>query len=134
MGSELDHVSGESSPFLTVDERVQWLLEETKPKYKVGNVRYQHIWVRRGDKACMFTKELGPAILFPTQGLCFWGAGEYSVGEAMEIADRLRENKPPEQRDPTRDILDSFRKQQDEKRDLAHHRTRSGPHITVVRS
>lgn len=127
---------GNPTPYLMIDERVWWLREITRDKPMFGPHRFQYIDVLRDDLLFSFVKDLGPAFLFPgASPFNFWAANLYSVGEVMEIADRLREGKPPEgpeDHDPS-DILERYKRQLDEEALLREHRTTSGPLITVQR-
>jgi len=110
------------------------LAEVVKDKPRFGLHRYQHIVVRRGDFEYLYVKEMGPEVLFPgATGFRFWAANLYSVGEAMEIADRARANKVPENRGPT-NLIQAYQEECEEKRLLRRHATVSGPLLTVVRS
>lgn len=125
---------GAITNLLTMDERVEWIAEVEKDKPMFGTHRYQLIQVRRGQMLCDFVKDMGPSFLYanapPMQQA--WLGGQYSVGEAMEIADRMREHKPPEEREPT-DLVDGYLRQQDEKRALRAHRSVSGPLVRIER-
>ena len=124
-----DHLASPTERFLRVDERAEWLQE-----YDLDGHRLQSITAYRGEKLCKFTKDLGLALLYPkAHPFNFWAAGEYSVGEAMEIADRMRDNKPPEEREQT-DLWGEYRKQNEEKSALHAHRSVVGPHITIQRN
>ena len=119
--------------FLLLDEKVEYLWERTNDKPGYGPYRYQHITSRRGNLLVEFVKELGSALLFPGASplniLCM---GLYSVGEAMEIADRMRENKPPEEVEPT-NLMQKWAEEQDEKRMLKQHKSVSGSHLAIQR-
>lgn len=118
---------------LRLDEKVWQLIETVRDKPRFGPHRYQIIWSRRGEQLVKFEKDLGPELLYPGASLFqFFCGNEYSVGEAMEIADRAREGKPPEEREPT-DLLGEYKKELEEKEALRAHRSVSGPLLTVQR-
>ena len=135
MLSPSDFLSTSTPKHLTVDNRAWLVREENKDKPGFDMHRYQTITVRRDGMEYDYTKELGPAILWPHAGpgFQFWAANEYSVGEVMEISERLREGKPPEQREPT-NLIEKYREQEEEKRALRAHRSVSGPHISIGRN
>ena len=133
MSRVTDHKPLGGQRSLLVDEWMEWLVEGVRDVPMFGPHLFQVIRVRRGEYWCDFEKNLGPLVLFPTaHGFRFWGAGFYSVGEAMEIADRARENKMPEEREPT-DLLGEYKKQLDELGAQKAHRTVSGRSLTIVR-
>lgn len=120
---------------LFLDEKV-WLLRETIEHVdRQGWHRFQAIWVVRNDRLTKFIKDMGPQSQFSNNPcpLIFWGGFEYSVGEAMEIADMLREGKMPEEREPT-DLVGEWMKLLDEKRQWQKHRSVVGLGITIQRS
>lgn len=119
---------------LTMDEKVEWIAEMEKDKPRFGTHRYQLVQVRRGQVMCDFKKDMGPSFLYPNAPPMqqAWLGGLYSVGEALEIAERMRENKPPEEREPT-DLVQGYLVQQDEKRALRAHRSVSGPLVSIER-
>ena len=124
----------EDAGWLHPDTLVWLLLETERDKPMWGKHRYQSVWVHQVDGSLRrYERELGPALAFPG-GLLFqfWAADCYSVGEVMEIADRLREGKPPEDKEPA-DLIGEYRKEQEELRDLAAHRSVSGPALTIQR-
>ena len=130
----LDHASKTDSGILLIDDRVWSIWERVEDKPMWGAHRYQYIVIRRGEREHLYVKDLGPEVLFPNA--CqwnFWAANEYSIGEAVEIGERLREGKDPEPREPT-DLGAAFMNQQEEKRALRAHRTTSGPFITISRN
>lgn len=121
------------SNLLTTDERVEWILEGGREKPGFGLHRYQRILVRRGQMMCEFLKDLGPVFMFPNAApVQAWLGGEYSVGEAMEIAERLREGKPPEDKEPV-NLMQKYFEQADELNALRAHRSVSGPLLTIER-
>lgn len=129
-----DFLSNASAYSLRVDEKVWYMREDVRDKPQWGMHRYQHIFVRRGEMQYEYVKDMGPEMLYPKASVFqFWAGNEYSVGEVMEIADRIRDNKPPEEREPT-DLGKKFMEQQEEKRALRAHRSVSGAHITIARN
>src|ERR1051326_2493494 len=81
---------------LNMDERVLTLFEVNVAHNGTDNGKgqaeqhhHQVIIVRRGDYECKFVKDMGLAALSGNQ-FQFPCLGLYSVGEALEIADRLR--------------------------------------------
>lgn len=94
-------------------------------------VRVQSLRVLRNDRLVWFDRVMGPEAAFTGSLIEFWAAFEYSAGEVVEIAERLREGKP-EQTEPS-DLIGDYLKELDEKRQLAARRTTSGPYLTVQR-
>lgn len=120
--------------YLLLDEWAESIVETERDKPGFGMHRYQRIWAVRGDRLCVFEKEMGPVTAFHGAHLLnFWAAGLYRVGEVMEIAERLREGRPPERTEPS-NLMGQYRNELEEKRDLRAHRTTSGPHVTIVRN
>lgn len=131
----LDHVAiGSTQRGLHLDEKVWWLHEVVRNKPSWGPHRYQVLLVRRGEYEYRFEKDLGPELLYPgSSPFNFWAASEYSVGEALEIADRLREGKDPEPREPS-DIVGDYVDQLEERKAQRAHRSVSGTAVTIQRS
>ena len=126
------HIPLRPAHFLLTDERVQWLWERDEDKPMLGPHRYQYVEVRRGEKRQTFKKELGPSALFAkAHPFNFWAAGLYSLGEATEQAEWLREAQP-EVEQPS-NIAEQYRRQLEEKQALRRHRTVVGPAITIAR-
>ena len=120
---------------LRLDEKVWWLHETVRDKPQYGPHRYQVLFVRRGEFEYRFEQDMGPELLFPTAGLFnFFCGNEYSVGEAIEIANRLREGKPPEDDHPPTDLIGEYQKELDEKRALRVARTTVAPGLFLQRS
>ena len=121
---------------LHVDEKVYWLREVFRDVDMIGLQIIQKIEVIRNDHLVTYEKSLGPAWMFPNANpFQFFAGNEYSVGEVMEIADRCRDGKPPENleeqnREP---IGEGWMKQRAEKEALAHHRSVIGPHVRIQR-
>lgn len=104
------------------------------PVPQQGLRRIQYISAVRGDKLCTFKKDLGPSMMFPGAApFNFWAGGAYSVGEATEQANWLRESKAPDQREPT-NIGVEYLKQKEELTAQKKHKSVFGPNITVVRN
>ena len=126
-----------AADFVLPDEKVWWLMErwETVPLGR-GPHLIQQIQVVRGDAMAVHRRDLGrkddlPKAQQHTQGFNFWAGFEYSVGEVQEIADHNRENKALEEE--PQDLVGNWLKQQDEKRQLAAHKSVSGPYVKVER-
>ena len=97
-----EHVSAQSPRYLRLDDKVWFVKEEVRDKPMWGPHRYQHIYVRRDDAQYEYVKDLGPELLYPRASVFnFWAGNEYSAGEVMEIANNIRQNKPPEEREQT---------------------------------
>ena len=123
---------------LPIDEKVWWLRETVRDVDMIGPHLIQKIEVVRNDQKVTYEKSLGPTWMFPgVHPFQFFAGNEYSVGEVMEIADRLRVGKP--ERDHEQDRIEKkplgerYVEQREEVRALRAHRTVSGPHITIQR-
>ena len=118
---------------LHLDEKVEWIWECEKDKPRHGLYRYQHIQLVRDGAMRHFVTEVCPVIAHPAwKPFNFWAAGEYSVGECLEIAERLREGKPPENHEPINLAL-SYLQLLEEKHKRRMHASTFGPAITKVR-
>lgn len=81
------------------DQKVEWARGFLKPVEgsPLGAHYIERMEVWRGDRRVAIDRDLGPVALHPTwQPFNFWAGAEYSLGECREIAERLRNNKPPE--------------------------------------
>lgn len=108
-----------------------WERDEDKPEH--GSHRYQHIQVLRGDKMYHFIKEMGPSSSFPlAQPFNFWAGSEYNMGECLDIAERLREGRPPEREEPL-DLAQSYLRLLEERAKRRNHTSEFGPAIVKVR-
>jgi len=136
----LDHLpsslQASTSRGLHPDEPVWWLREMIRVDNKTPGavpMRVQGIQVIRDDKPTWFTRVLGPECFFAGQHLINFMAGAlYSVGEVVEIAERLREGKP-EAEEPS-DLLGDYMKQCDELQAIKAHKTVNGPYLTIQRN
>lgn len=116
-----------------MDEKVEWVWESDEDKPMYGSCRYQHIQLVRGDKMRHFVGEMGPSSNYPlAHPFNFWAGSEYSVGECLEIAERLREGKPPEENEPI-DIWASYLRLLEEKQKRRNHASEFGPAIRKLR-
>lgn len=123
-------VTPTGSQSLHVDEWVEWL-EEFSRNVVGGRRRIQRITVRRGEYWCDFEKDMGPAENFRPNPLFMVLGSAYRVGEAMDMAERLREDKAPEETKST--LAEDYLRERDEARQLRKHRTVSGPSLTIQR-
>ena len=128
-----NHISLLSPNDLFIDEKVWELAETNRDLEQIGSHRIQRIRVRRGDQLEDFEKDMGPSELWPHEQIHFFAGFEYSVGEAMEIAQMLRESKAPMQRGP-RDLFGDWLKFCGEKQQQVAHRTVVGPLVTIQRN
>ena len=119
---------------LNIDEMV-WQVRESDHVLKdvVGIHRVQRVWVVRGDELLEFQKDLGPIANYPlATPFIFFAGNEYSVGEALEQAEYLREMQPrPEE--PS-DLIGDWFKQLDELKQLKKKRSVIGPMSRVQRN
>lgn len=126
-----------STTFVLTDEKTLGFREVMRDIPMKGPHRVQRIFVNRSDKVAVYEENLGPWLLFTnpyeTQAWLGW---EYSVGEAREIADRMRDgNQDPEPR-PARtakELLAVYADNLDERKRIVKHQTTSGPLVTVQR-
>lgn len=118
---------------LQVDERC-WQLRESPRIGPLGDMRWmQRVWVVRGEDMCEFDKDLGPAWAYPlAKPFMFVSWNEYSVGEAMEQANYLREAQP-EPEEP-HDLMGQWFRQLDEMRNILANRSVIGPGAFIQRN
>lgn len=112
---------------LDVDEKV-WQVRESDHvvKGQQGARRVQRVWVVRGEDIVEFQKDLGPSSKFPlAKPFIFVAGNEYSVGEALEQAEYLRD-AVPEPEEPS-DMIGDWFKQLDEMREIRKRRSVVGP-------
>ncbi len=96
---------------LRLDEKVEWIWERDE-----GGRWRQHIQLVRDGRMRHFIADMGSIIAHPLwKPFNFWAGGEYSVGECLEIAERARNNKEPEDNEPL-DLAQSYLKLIEEKR------------------
>ncbi len=96
MGVELLEAKGQPLQPLHLDEKVEWIWERVE-----GPCWKQHIQLVRDGRMRHFIADMGSTIAHPHwQEFNFWAAGEYNVGECLEIAEGLRNNKDPEEYEP----------------------------------
>ena len=115
------------------DEKVEWIWESDAEKPMFGRYRYQHIQLVRDGNMRHFVAELGPTGAHPLWApFNFWAAGLYSVGEVLAIAERLRENRPPEEHEPI-DLARSYLNLQEENQKRRSHRSTFGAYHVQVR-
>lgn len=113
---------------LGLDEKVEWIWERAE-----GNSWQQHIQLVRDGRMRHFIAKMGSIIAHP-----FWkpfnfpALGEYSVGECLEIAERLRNNKDPEENEPIA-LAQSYLKLVEEKAKRRDHISTFGSYITKQR-
>jgi len=118
---------------LGLDEKVEWLWEADKDKPMFGSYRYQHIQLARDGEMHHFVWEMGLSSEYPlAHPFNFFAGGYYSVGEALEIADNLRQNKPPEEHEPI-DLAMSYLKLIEERHKRRRHASTFGRYLQVVR-
>ena len=132
--SKPDHVPLISSRDLFTDEKV-WELREALRFNETTQCehRIQRIQVNRDDRLIWFEKDLGANARYnDADPLAFWAAWEYNVGEVMEIAAHLRENKPEPQL--PRDLVGDYIKFKEEQCAQKVRRSVSGSVITIQRS
>lgn len=128
-----DNLVAQRQHRLGLDEKVEWMWEWEKDKPGYGLYRYQHIQLVREGQMRHFVAEVGPVIAHPMwKPFNFWAAGEYSVGECLEIAERLREGKAPDNDEPI-DLALSYLRLLEERLKRQAHISEFGPHLTKVR-
>lgn len=127
------HVSGQRQYKLHVDEKVEWIWErEEQVKAQVWHWK-QHIQLVRDGRMRHFIADMGNIIAHPHwKPFNFWAAGEYSVGECLEIAERLRNNKDPEVYEPI-DLAQSYLKLLEERAKCRNHVSTFGHYINRQR-
>ena len=113
---------------LHVDEKVEWMGEKAE-----GNRWKQRINLVRGGEMKQFIFDMGSIILHPHwKPFNFPAYGLYSVGEALEIAESLRNNKDPEEHEPINLAL-SYLRQCEEKIKRRDHVSTFGRYINRQR-
>ena len=123
------------------DEKAAWLHEELRDVPMKGQHRFQRITVLRGDKLAVYELELGPqedALPAPfniaskvgNDRIEHWA---YSVAEIRELADRLREQKAPEQIERT-DLVPAWFNELDERMQWRRRRSVYGSLINIQRN
>ena len=124
---------------LGLDEWVEWLWERDEAFHPVTKVpvspmhRFQHIQLMRDGVMKHFVHDMGLSMLHPKwQPLNFPAFGYYKVGEVLEIADGLRENRPPEDDEPI-DIAQSYLNLIEEKAKRKRRASTFGAYLTKVR-
>jgi len=118
---------------LHLDEKVEWIWEGNADKPQHGLHRYQHIQLVRDGQMRHFVAEIGPVSDHPGwYPLTFWAAGEYSVGEVLEIVERMRKGKPSENDEPI-DLALSYLNLLEEKQKRKAHISEFGPYLKHMR-
>lgn len=117
---------------LRPDEKVWQVRESDHTVAGRGLRRLQRVFVVRGDAVLEFRADLGPSWAFPlAKPFLFVSAGEYSVGEALEQAEYLREAQP--EPEAPRNLMQDWMKQLDEQRRSAARTSVVGPLVRVQR-
>lgn len=133
MQAELLEAKGQLLQPLHLDEKVEWLWERAEPVEGKGSHWKQHVQLVRDGRMRHFIAEMGSIIAHPHwQEFNFWAASEYSVGECLEIAEGLRNNKDPEQYEPI-NLAQSYLKLLEEKAKRRAHASTSGNYINRQR-
>lgn len=131
---------------VSMDEPCIGLCEMNLPSGLPGGGirRYQIIYVVRDDKRAEFKRDLGPAKKFRADQFRIPGAVIddttrrvtilHTVGQLVEIANRMREIKPQREIHPTPDLWGQLRRQNEEKVLLRRRASQFGPYLRVQRS
>jgi len=95
------------------DEPCVSLKETVEPSPFGGRHRYQIIRVRRGERIAEFRRDLGKARKFRAGQFVIPGCGDDNmpverVGDLVEIADYMREQKPRHPEMPMQDLLSGY--------------------------
>lgn len=133
--SDYEHTAPEDPTLapLRPDEPAWQVRESDLPVPGLGLRRIQKLFVVRGDAMCEFRKDLGPSWAFPlAKPFCFIAAGCYSVGEALEQAEYLREAQP--EPEAPHNLMQQWYQQLDEERQTAARRSVIGPLQRVQRN
>ena len=121
-----------ATSFVTPDEKA-WLLHEGWSRQPLGMRRVQRIWVNRNGDLAVYMTDMGPAEQFAgVQRFQIPSLWEHSVAELQEIANWLRDGRPPDDRAPT-DMIAAYCRDLEEEKALRRHRTTIGPYLTVQR-
>ena len=128
-----DNLIAQGQRKLHLDEKVEWVWERDENIPTRGMHRFQHIQLVRDGRMRHFIWEMGPSSNYPlAHPFNFWAAGDYSVGECQEIAERMREGKPPEEREPINLAL-SYLRLIEEKAKRKAHKSVFGSRLVKVR-
>ena len=118
---------------LPLDAKVEWIWEWEKPVDGSGPHHLQYVQLVRDGEMRKYMTDLGPIVAHPHwKQFNFWAGGEYNLGECLEIAERLRNNRDPEQYEPINLGL-SYLGLLEEKHKRRLHRSTFGPFVRIER-